>query len=110
MGHGRFDADPGLFQARQQAANYRCYRTSSDVFCHLGIISTIGLQRVSAVIGRIPPHLVDNCRIPGKGWVAPPAPAKAEKAGRGVVLSPPGKSSPLHPHLPNLSIIAPGHA
>ncbi|KAK3298085.1 uncharacterized protein B0H64DRAFT_307906, partial [Chaetomium fimeti] len=45
-------------------SNCRCYGTSSKVFCHLGIISTIGVERAPAVIGRPPAASVTIAGVP----------------------------------------------
>jgi hypothetical protein len=50
--------EPGsVLSGAPATSNCRYYRTSSKVFCHLGIISTIGVECVPAVIGRLLPQL-----------------------------------------------------
>ncbi|KAH6613242.1 hypothetical protein F5144DRAFT_499980 [Chaetomium tenue] len=45
-------------------SNCRCYGTSSKVFCHLGIISTIGVERAPTVIGQPPAAAVTIAGVP----------------------------------------------
>jgi hypothetical protein len=50
--------EPGsVLSGAPATSNCRYYRTSSKVFCHLGIISTIGVECVPALIGRLLPQL-----------------------------------------------------
>ncbi|EAQ87057.1 predicted protein [Chaetomium globosum CBS 148.51] len=53
-------------------SNCRCYGTSSKVFCHLGIISTIGVERAPAVIGQPPAAAVTIAGVPNASPAAKP--------------------------------------
>ncbi len=86
-----------VFQAPQQTGNCRCYGTSSNVFSHLGIISTIGVECAPAFIGRL-------STIAGTPEEAA-CPSACEQ-GISSPIDPPDKSRPIQPQAPNIPIIA----
>ncbi|KAK3905378.1 hypothetical protein C8A05DRAFT_12800 [Staphylotrichum tortipilum] len=104
------------------ATNCRYYRTSSNFFGHLGIISTIGAECVPTVIG---PPLLHMSTIAGTPEEAACPPPWLGNGRRGTVvwthgigteplhrppsahprrIEPPGKSSPIQPQTPNMPI------
>ncbi len=84
-----------VFQAPQQTGNCRCYGTSSNVFSHLGIISTIGVECAPAFIGRLLPHLSTIAGTPEEAA----CPGACEQ-GIPSPIDPPDKSSPIQPQTP----------
>ncbi len=81
------------------ATNCRYYRTSSNFFGHLGIISTIGVERVPTVIGRPLPHLSTIAGSPEEAASPPPWLGTGRRGRavwtRGIGTEPPSPS-PLY--------------
>ena len=91
-----------VFQAPQQTGNCRCYGTSSNVFSHLGIISTIGVECAPAFIGRLLPHLSTIAGTPEEAA----CPGACEQ-GIPAPIDPPDKSSPIQTPDPPISPLLP---